>query len=1572
MTKRLVCVVLVALVCAFAQSVLACPAGPPSLQSPGNGAQVPAGNVVLNWSPVAGAAAYEVWLALDNDPPSVHDTVVTTQKTISVEPGRTVQWKIVATAPACNPISSPIFVFHTTCPAGQPVLQSPAPGTKFTPGQNVTFTWTPVPGATSYDVNVTEDFGQTHTAVAENITTNTFTTSFRAGDWGWHVRANFDGNCGPIYSQPSFFIVEEQNDSCPTNPGKPALVAPAAGATNLTSPVSFSWSAVAGAQGYRLLVAMGGNEPETLALTNDTKASVSLPAGSGFWLVQAYFGEGCAITFSDRRAFTVSQGTACNTTPPQLLAPANNSAPNAQRVTFQWSAVSGATAYELWVATGGSRDFTLYGLTDAGTTKLERFVPNDVVDWYVVARLSGCPDVRSTTFRFGALTACTLLPVTLAAPANNATVTSPVTLSWNAVAGASEYRITLRSGDSTLVSRTTNTSLSSRLPAGTFAWRVEALRGDDCSSESDERTFTAGRAANCDANTAPTLIAPAGVQAQPTRVSSPVTLQWNAVPNAIAYRVWIARNDQPFEDIALTTATSRQLELDEPGGYAWFVTAIFEGCEARRSNTAYFVIADAEGCSSTAPAIVAPAANQSVTGRVVFQWSAVPNAVKYRVIALIDGEPRLLGVTDDTRLERFLEPGSYTYTIEAVFEECRSTFAPRTTFTVARAQNCTTDAPGLLSPANGASESDADVTFVWSPVSGAIRYAVVARLEDGTETLLGTTEETSFTHLVPPGDVTWRVVAFFAGCDAQSSPRGTFSVARPQGNCSERRPVLLFPNDEGGVPSPVQLAWIGVPNATEYRVWIGAGDERPSVAATTANTFAEVRLTADTYLWFVEARSPNCPPAFSARGEFRVGAEAACGTPPKPDAQVVGRALSGTTYNLRWTPLPQVSRYEVQESTSLDFANAQTFLTAAPFRVFSHEVSGAPVQYLYRVRALSACSDTPGPFSDVVGVYVIDARTNSATAELGSSAETVVQRIFVPGGTTPVQFTARTDKPWLMVTPTSGTLPPEGITLTVTADADVLKLGTNTGTVQLTYSNAVRREIGTHDGPTQPNFPISVSLVTPVMPEGKETPPPDALIFPAVGHAAGANDSLFESDVRLTNLTAQTKKYDLYFTPSGVDGTQFSNSTTIEVSPNETVALDDVVANVFGDGTVGSAIGMLEVRPVATSQNSGDFFGSVTNSALRQLHSAASSRTYNFTPNGTFGQFIPAIPFARFVGRDQILSLQQVSQSRQFRANFGFLEASGNPAELIVRVYDAANTLLTSIPLALGPMEHRQLNGLLQNYGITDLADGRVEVEVTSGDGKVSAYVSEVDNATNDPLMVSPVIKGETRADRYVVPGMASLRSGSAFWVSDLRIFNGGNQATPARLTFYPMGNPAAAVERDITLEVGEIEVLNNVLVSLFGFTTDAGGSIVITTPAETSLTATARTYNQTSNGTYGQFIPGVTVAESIGREDRALQILQVEQSSRFRTNIGINETSGRPATVEVSLITPDSFVTPVVTIGLAANEFRQIGLVDFSPDGAVYNGRVTVKVVEGEGRVTAYGSAIDAITQDPTYVPAQ
>jgi hypothetical protein len=1659
--KKLLLAALVAL--AFVQQASAvCPSSAPTLLAPANNSQVPFGGVLLDWSDVPNATGYEVWYGIDGDPLTLEDTTVASQYMMPVEPGRAVEWKAVAKAPSCTPMASVHFFFTSTCPTVVPVLQEPDQAEVFSPGQAITFNWTPMDGATSYDVRVTPDFGQTFQTIASDINATSFTTdALPEGDWGWHVRVNFDGSCGPFFSQPASFLisscansvppplvspmnnatvtppvtfqwinvgadqyelyVQQANNAarlvgatrttslvvsdlaggtyawwvvakrescpdmssshrtvnvqgaagCPTNPGKATLVFPAANATSLASPVTFDWNPVASATGYRVLASFGG-EAQTLGTTNaaTTQLTVKLPKGTGTWLVQTLFGEDCPTTLSDRRAFTVTQGASCPTTAPQLVAPANGSAVNAGSVVFDWNAVPDAIGYALFVSTGGNSDFSLYGTTDAATTQLERLVPSGEIDWFVVARHTGCPDVKSATFTFRSGTECKLGAVQILTPAAGAEVSSPVTVSWSPVANATAYRLTLKTknGAIALSSRTTSTSQSVRLPAGTFFVQVEALR-DGCESSSSGNLELSVKVLNsCGSNAAPALVSPVGTETAPAQAQTPVTLTWSPVANAIGYRVWVARNDEPFEDVALTAQTHDEVPL-EPGRYRWFIQAFFEGCEPTRSAIAFFVIPASGGCTRQPPEIVAPANNATVTSPVTIDWNGVPGARKYRVLAYVDDKATLLGTTEETELTRSLFPGDYIVVVQAEFEECAATESARTRFTVRRAQSCPTEPPQLASPSNGATNVDPEVDFVWSPVSGALEYALMVNVNGGADTLLGTTDGTQLRRRVPAGKIAWNVIAILPGCDPLRSQKFTFTVARPQG-CSDRRPVLLFPTaDHVEVPSPAEMVWTAVPGAIEYRIWVPQGS--PVIVATTTEPHARVDLPPGTYPWYVEARFANCPSTFSAVAQMIIVEALPCGTPARPEANVIGQALSGAAYQLRWTPLPNVSKYEVQESTTLDFDNATSFTAVRPALKFTHDVTGAPVQYLYRVRGISDCNDARGPYSEVVGVFVIEAKTNNASTELGTETP-IVQKVFLPGGSSPQQFSVKTDKPWLTVTPSSGTLPVEGLTLTVTADPGSLGIGTSTATLKVTYSGGAAHGIETHDETTV-TLPLSLSLVTPVTPSGHGTPPPDALIFPAVGHAAGVNGSLFESDIRLTNLTAQTKKYDLNFTPSGVDGTQEGITSTIEVPPGVTMALDDVVASAFGSGTIGSSLGMLEVRPVETTEQPGGLFGSINDAAQQQFQTAASSRTYNFTPTGTFGQYIPATPFANFVGRNSILSLQQVAQSIAFRANFGFLEASGQPAELAVRVYDTANHLLATIPVSLGAMQHRQLNGLLQNNGINNLVDGRVEIEVLSGDGKVTAYVSEVDNATNDPLLVSPVVKGAVRADRYIVPGMAYINTGSAFWVTDLRIFNAGTTATPATLTFYPMGNPAGAMTRDVTLDAGEIEVLNNVLVNTFGVTSTAvGGSIVITTPAETSLTATARTYNQTSNGTYGQYIPGVTVAESVGVNDRALQILQVEQSTRIRTNIGLNETTGKPVTVEVSLITPDSLTTPVVTIGLQANEFRQIGLLDFGLPDAVYNGRVTIKVISGEGRITGYGSAIDQITQDPTYVPPQ
>ncbi|MBV9492760.1 MAG: hypothetical protein JOZ54_00835, partial [Acidobacteria bacterium] len=501
---------------------------------------------------------------------------------------------------------------------------------------------------------------------------------------------------------------------------------------------------------------------------------------------------------------------------------------------------------------------------------------------------------------------------------------------------------------------------------------------------------------------------------------------------------------------------------------------------------------------------------------------------------------------------------------------------------------------------------------------------------------------------------------------------------------------------------------------------------------------------------------------------------------------------------------------------------------------------------------------------------------------------------------------------------------------------------------------------------------VTVNIVQPVVPGSKDTPPPDSLIIPAVAHADGIN-SKFQSDVRVSNTSAQARKYSVIFTPSGDDGPQHVQQTDISIDPGQTIALDDVLRTWFGSGVTAGATGTLEIRPLTPT---GIPSVSTALSGVPNISTFAASRTFNATANGTFGQYIPAIPFASFIGRTlqsgapSVLTLQQIAQSAAYRTNLGLVEGSGQPASLSISVFGGNGAKVTEFPIDLKGGQHLQLNSFLAAKGI-ELQDGRVEVRVISTGGKVTAYASVLDNQTADPMLVTPVLLSQDGASKYVVPGVADLSTGAANWRTDMRVFNASSNPVEADLVFYSQtgGEPRTA---HLSLAPNEVRQLDNTLASVFGVTND-GGALHIATPSSANLIATARTYNQTTGGTYGQFISAVTPNEAIGANDRALELLQVEESDRLRSNIGIAEVTGKPVKVRISVTPPDSKVSATTELDLGANGFKQLPqlLKAVGFDGT-YNARVSVKVIEGDGRVTAYASVIDAITQDPTFVNAQ
>jgi hypothetical protein len=258
---------------------------------------------------------------------------------------------------------------------------------------------------------------------------------------------------------------------------------------------------------------------------------------------------------------------------------------------------------------------------------------------------------------------------------------------------------------------------------------------------------------------------------------------------------------------------------------------------------------------------------------------------------------------------------------------------------------------------------------------------------------------------------------------------------------------------------------------------------------------------------------------------------------------------------------------------------------------------------------------------------------------------------------------------------------------------------------------------------------------------------------------------------------------------------------------------------------------------------------------------------------------------------------------------------------------------------------------------------------VLDGSGKISAYASVLDNKTNDPLLVLPVDPSKVSTNTYVIPGVGDFDTGAAHWKSDVRIYNSSSSPQDVTLTYYPQGGTSHTLT--MTIPGGQVQQLDNFIATKFPGLLQSAGSLVVNSASNSSLVATARTYTDTGNGTYGQFIPGVSPADGIGVGDPNMQILQLEQSPSFHTNAGVAEVSGNPVSVIFHLIPPDGRTQAIIGMDLQPYEFRQISNI-FSSYGTVYNGRIAVEVVGGSGRVTGYASNIDNQTKDPTYIPAQ
>jgi hypothetical protein len=248
-------------------------------------------------------------------------------------------------------------------------------------------------------------------------------------------------------------------------------------------------------------------------------------------------------------------------------------------------------------------------------------------------------------------------------------------------------------------------------------------------------------------------------------------------------------------------------------------------------------------------------------------------------------------------------------------------------------------------------------------------------------------------------------------------------------------------------------------------------------------------------------------------------------------------------------------------------------------------------------------------------------------------------------------------------------------------------------------------------------MPAAVHL----MATGLATPRPwsDQILVPAAISAAGANDTWFRSDIRLTNMHFdRSQRVSIQWLPAG-GGAIAAFVTEVTLEGGSSVTSNDFVREVMNRGGLGAIV-----------------FQGLTADGAPDPHARlhATSRIWTHQPgsDGTSSQTLTPVPFRDVVSEHVVILGHQ--RNEHYRTNVGIVNLDATNAQTFLVTVSGENpTLLPEIyRVTVPPLAMIQFptSGAEQNQLRVD-----IEQERLPGQGRLTlwtAYASSVDNITGD------------------------------------------------------------------------------------------------------------------------------------------------------------------------------------------------------------------------------------------------
>lgn len=226
----------------------------------------------------------------------------------------------------------------------------------------------------------------------------------------------------------------------------------------------------------------------------------------------------------------------------------------------------------------------------------------------------------------------------------------------------------------------------------------------------------------------------------------------------------------------------------------------------------------------------------------------------------------------------------------------------------------------------------------------------------------------------------------------------------------------------------------------------------------------------------------------------------------------------------------------------------------------------------------------------------------------------------------------------------------------------------------------------------------------------------DEIYIQGAAHVAGSNNTTWRTDLEIRSVGTLGARFRIDLLRKNRNNTNHP-SIILELNAGTATRYDDALDLLFGfEGTATLRITALEGEIRATS------------------------RTYNLTPDGTFGQFIGGTTSADIFVTGLDATLIQLTASSTgddgSRTNIGVVNLQGDPTTLDIDLYLADLTYLGRVSTSLEPFDFKQIDNIFARVTADDVPDGIAIIGARPLDSRYLVYASVIDNLTGDPIFI--------------------------------------------------------------------------------------------------------------------------------------------------------------------------------------------------------------------------------------------